>query len=278
MDLHSLVNRTALTPGEARLPWDDPEFSARMLAEHLDDRHDLASRRRTTIDAHVDWLTRAGSTSGRRVLDVGCGPGLYLERFASRGWSCVGLDIAPAAIEYARKRATQTDADCEYVLGDFRDSTVEGSFDLVLCLFGELSTVSLEDLRAVMDRMAHCLAPDGHAVIELSTRAGVHKKGMNTPTWFTATGGLFADGEHVVLRESTWVEPHDASVERWWVLDPTAAAQRMIGSTTWWHGPRLSDVLAPVGLVIEGRYGDLTGADPSDDDEFETLVLCRDLP
>ena len=32
------------------IPWDDPEFSERMLAEHLSQEHDLASRKSQTID------------------------------------------------------------------------------------------------------------------------------------------------------------------------------------------------------------------------------------
>ena len=38
------------------IPWDDPGFSERMLAEHLSQQHDLASRRSETIDQHLDWI------------------------------------------------------------------------------------------------------------------------------------------------------------------------------------------------------------------------------
>jgi SAM-dependent methyltransferase len=246
-----------------------------MLAEHLDDRHDLASRQRATIDAHVRWLAQVGPAHGQRVLDLGCGPGLYLERFASMGWSCVGVDIAPAAIEYAENQAAQTGAQCEYLLGDFRDAHVDGSFDLVLCLFGELSTVPLADVWLVIERVGRWLTSAGRAVIELSTRAGVRKKGERPSSWYAATGGLFADGEHVVLPECAWIEPHRASVERWWVIDPSSNALQMLGSTTWWHGPRIGEALAAAGLVIEDRYGDLSGAPQADDDDFESLVLRR---
>jgi len=72
----------------ARLPWGDPEFSARILAEHLDQRHDLASRRRAVIDAQADWL--AGFVApGGRVLDLECGPGTWsgLPCMATNAWA-----------------------------------------------------------------------------------------------------------------------------------------------------------------------------------------------
>ena len=59
-------------------PWNDPDFSQRMLKEHLSQRHDAASRRTPTIKKHVNWIHNVvldGKPS--HVLDLGCGPGLY---------------------------------------------------------------------------------------------------------------------------------------------------------------------------------------------------------
>jgi SAM-dependent methyltransferase len=39
--------------------------------------------------------------SGRRLLDVGCGPGFFLRTAKSRGWEATGLDPAPNAVEFA---------------------------------------------------------------------------------------------------------------------------------------------------------------------------------
>jgi len=260
-----------LRVGEARLPWGEPMFSGRMLREHLDDSHDMASRRSTTVDAHVDWL--AALVTPGRVLDLGCGPGLYLERLSARGWDGVGLDVSPASIEHARARASSSRSRCEYLLGDFRDAQVPGTFGLVLCLFGELSTVPLTDVGTVCSRIATWLVPDGRAVLEVSTRGGVIRKGLKAPSWYSTVGGLFADGEHAVLRESAWFDEHAASVERWWVLDPSRPAPDLLGSTTWWHGGALDELLALHGLTVESRYGDLTGTAPREDDDFEVLIV-----
>jgi SAM-dependent methyltransferase len=100
--LIDIVERTAQpapwTEGD-NIPWSDPEFSKRMLTEHLSQDHDLASRRTETIDGHVDWIFSSvlGGHPGR-VLDLGCGPGLYAHRLARRGCDCVGVDFSPASI------------------------------------------------------------------------------------------------------------------------------------------------------------------------------------
>ena len=271
MDLTEFAARPQPRPGEARLPWDDPIFSTRMLAEHLDDRHDMASRRRSTIDRHVSWLAELVSR-GRRVLDLGCGPGLYLEQFARAGWEAVGVDVSPAAIDYATREATASGLGCMYVLEDLRSTSVEGTFDLVLCIFGELSTFAIDDVRRVLDSAARHLENDGRVVVEMSTRAGVAGKATRPVSWYTANGGLFADGPHVVLRESRWFENDEAAVERWWVINESSPQPLMFGSTTWWHG-QLLDAIDDAGLAVDGRFGDLAGASMTTDAEFETLVL-----
>lgn len=90
------------------IPWQDPAFSERMLVEHLSQEHDRASRRASSIDAHVCFIGEQISGLGRaRILDLGCGPGLYLHRLARLGHRGHGIDFSPAAINYARKVAAQ---------------------------------------------------------------------------------------------------------------------------------------------------------------------------
>lgn len=271
VDLDELLVRPPMIPGEVRLPWGEQDFSARMLREHLDQHHDMASRREATIDGHVEWL-RGLAPQGTRVLDLGCGPGLYLERFARVGYRGVGVDVSPASIEYASRRAQEHRLGVSYLLGDFRRPGVDGEFDLILCLFGELSTVHIDEVRDVLDMAATHLHPRGRVVIELSTKNGVVAKGSRPPTWYRAQGGLFAYGMHAVMTESKWFETDHASVERWWVLERGSPRPLMLGSTTWWHRD-LEQIIEPLGLVVEARYGDLSGQPQHDDREFVTVVL-----
>jgi SAM-dependent methyltransferase len=44
---------------------------------------------------------------GRRLLDFGCGNGLFLEMAHRRGFDCYGVDLAADAIEVARQRLTR---------------------------------------------------------------------------------------------------------------------------------------------------------------------------
>src|SRR5512139_3160761 len=88
----------------ANLPWDDPAFSERMLAQHLDQSHGAASRPLLEIRAQVQQMTAwLDLKAGDRLLDVTCGPGLYAVEFARQGVAVTGIDFGPASIAYARK-------------------------------------------------------------------------------------------------------------------------------------------------------------------------------
>ena len=246
--------------GSGGIPWGDDDFSRRMLAEHLDQSHDLASRRRSVVDTHVDWLwSMLDPVDEPRVLDLGCGPGLYLTPLVERGATGIGVDIGPASIEYARVNAVPG---ATYVHSDVRDVAIDERFDLVLFVFGELNTFAPDEVGAVLARIRDWLKPSGLAVLEVSTRHGVEAKGVSRGR-YRADGGLFADGAHEVIHDAAWYPAEAATAERWTVGD------REYRTTTWWLDPAR---LGEAGLVVESRFGDLRGRLVDEQDELVVLV------
>ncbi|MFQ5427632.1 MAG: class I SAM-dependent methyltransferase [Thermodesulfobacteriota bacterium] len=51
-------------------------------------------------DERLDFMeSRLGRE--RRILDIGCGPGFFLQRAARRGWQCLGVEPSKLAAEHA---------------------------------------------------------------------------------------------------------------------------------------------------------------------------------
>ena len=136
--------------GAYKIPWDDPDFSRRMLKEHLTQKHDIASRRTVWIDRQVTWIhDHLLNAEPARILDLGCGPGLYSHQLADRGPQCRGIDFGPASIEYARQQRPD-DARCEFKLGDIRQVAFGGPYDLAMFLYGELNVFSPDEALEIM--------------------------------------------------------------------------------------------------------------------------------
>jgi ubiquinone/menaquinone biosynthesis C-methylase UbiE len=81
-----------------------------------------------------------------RLLDVVCGPGYVSEAAEARGAEPVGVDVAEAMIELARRRLP----DLEFVVGDAqRLPLADRSFDVVTMNFGILHLA--EPTRAIAE-------------------------------------------------------------------------------------------------------------------------------
>src|SRR5215467_6736685 len=55
--------------------------------------------------------------AGKRVLDAGCGPGVYTERLADMGAEVIGVDNSPRMVDLAKRRLKGRAAIVEADLG-----------------------------------------------------------------------------------------------------------------------------------------------------------------
>ncbi|WP_269849682.1 SAM-dependent methyltransferase [Methanosarcina horonobensis] len=148
-------------PGELQF-WNDPHISKSMLEAHLDQTHDRASRRTAEIEKTVSHLTYSGFLkTGDRVLDLGCGPGLYSSRLCLEGVRVTGIDISRRSIDYARTQAEKEGLDIDYICADFFSIEYEETFDAVLQAYGEICTFSDEKRNILLSLIHRALKDRG---------------------------------------------------------------------------------------------------------------------
>jgi 2-polyprenyl-3-methyl-5-hydroxy-6-metoxy-1,4-benzoquinol methylase len=79
--------------------WTDKYIAQQLLNIHLNPDIDLASRRYTTIEKTAEWILNTQKDKEKlNILDLGCGPGLYAEIFASKGHAVKGIDNSSNSI------------------------------------------------------------------------------------------------------------------------------------------------------------------------------------
>src|SRR5262249_36568691 len=66
---------------------------------------------------------------GRRVLDVGCGPGRHALALSRRGIDVVGVDLSEDFVGLARDAAEAEGLSARFEVGDVRELAHEGDFD-----------------------------------------------------------------------------------------------------------------------------------------------------
>lgn len=203
-----------------KIPWNDPAFSERMLAEHLSQAHDGASRRRPIIERQVAWIHEtvlAGRPS--RILDLGCGPGLYLNALAELGHEGLGLDYSPASIRYAKEQASALDKPPRYRREDILSADFEAGFDLILLLYGEFNAFSKDETYKLLNKSRAALARGGKLLLEVHHGAFIEAKGQCPPSWKTQPTGLFCPAPHLYLEEHFFNSVTHTATTRFFVVE-----------------------------------------------------------
>lgn len=276
MDLTELIQRTPVpapwTEGD-KIPWHEPGFSARMLREHLSQSHDAASRRTAIIAEHVAWIhTSVLHDQSARILDLGCGPGLYTQRLSALGHACTGIDFSPASIDYAREQSAATGSRIAYHLADIRRADFGAGYTLVMFIFGELNVFRPADAQRILAKAYAALEAGGQILLEVSTFEGVEKIGRQPPTWYTRQSGLFSDRPHLYLTESFWDVGAAVATERYFVLDgATGGLTRFAASTQAYQDKQYAAMLLGAGFDSVAVHPSLTGK-PDDASELQVII------
>jgi len=277
MRLLDIINRQSppIPWGEGdNIPWNDPEFSKRMLKEHLDQNHDAASRRFETIDKHVDWIHRdVLSEKTSKILDLGCGPGLYLLRLAKLGHRCAGIDYSPASVAYALERAETEQVSIDYVCEDIRQADYGTGFDLVMLIFGELNVFRRADAEALLKKAHQALKQGGTLLIEPHTFAALERWGKQAPSWYSAREGLFSNRPHFCLRENFWDPDSCRATARYFIVDADSSdVERYAASYQAYTETQYTSLLEECGFSRIHHYDSLSGTLQTHQEDFIAIV------
>ena len=262
-----------------KIPWNDPDFSRRMLNEHLSQEHDAASRRFEIIDKHVKWIhDQVLKGNPTRVLDLGCGPGLYTNRLAKLGHRCVGIDFSPASIAYAREQAEAAGLECTYIHQDIRTADYGDGYGLVMSIFGEFNVFRPVEARGILERAYRALVPGGFLLLEPHTFEVVRKIGEQPPSWYSTEKGLFSDEPHLYLQESFWDAEEHVAIDRYYVIDAvTGEVTRHSASTQAYTDEEYRSLLAECGFGNVAFYPSLGGSAGSPRGDLIGVLSQKDV-
>jgi SAM-dependent methyltransferase len=278
MKLIDLVNRKPVpdpwSEGD-NIPWNNPDFSQRMLKEHLTQDHDAASRKLERINQHVVWIhSHVLLEKPSKVLDLGCGPGLYAHRLAALGHQCVGIDYSPASINYARTIAMQEHLDCVFQEADIREADYGSGFDIVMQIYGELNVFRPAHAEVILEKAYQALKPGGRLLLEPHTYDAVQNWGKRPPSWYTSTCGLFSPTPYIVMEECFWNPEAQAATNRYFIIDAaTGEVTRYAQSIQAYTQQDYTTLLRKCGYTNISFYPSLTGKpDPKQTDLLALLA------
>lgn len=126
--------------------WLDPDRADLVLKSHFDENIPGGSRESSFIDGTVDFINKIAPVEKfKKVIDLGCGPGLYSQRLAIQGYDVVGVDFNEKSIEYAISDARKKGLTIDYRIENITNIESQNEFDLALLIYQIYSVFSPED-------------------------------------------------------------------------------------------------------------------------------------
>lgn len=252
--------------------WQEDYISKQLLDIHLDVNDDLASRKPAFLDRSVEWI-RSVVPPDRypRLLDIGCGPGLYAERFVKTGYAVTGIDFSKRTIDYARKHAEEQNLPIRYICENYLDMTLRESFDFAALIYCDYGALSAAGRRKIMDHAYRRLRAGGRFLLDVCSLRQYESTEENR-SWSVQDGGFWSGERHYCLNT---VKKYEQNT----VLNQTVVVTKN-GSKVyniWNHCFSESDLVKEAndsGFHAVETFGDVTGQ-PYSDESMTIAVLLE---
>lgn len=205
MSIKDLIKQTAMPSlyekGNAFM-WDDPHISKQLLDVHLNEDIDLASRKKSSIIATIDWILEQCPRRNMSVLDLGCGPGLYCDMLHDKGHSVTGIDISNNSIDYANTKAKENSKSIEYINANYLDFDLPSAkYDLVIMIYTDFGVLSPDEQKSILGKVYKSLKPGGKFIFDVLNDIELASK-ITPLNWEVAESGFWSNKPYVALSNS----------------------------------------------------------------------------
>jgi SAM-dependent methyltransferase len=211
------------------------------------------------IDREVAWLLAyLDLRAGDSVLDLGCGPGLYCERFSRAGLVVTGMDYSRRSVEYARAQAAGQRLTIRYVYGDYLETPFPPGLHVIFLIYGDFCVLPDDRRNVLLRKVRAALRDGGHFVLDVTTRR--HREGAGVRnSWSMLEAGFWSASPHLVLTQGFDYPEDDLYLDQYIVLteDGNLRVYR-----NWFHDyslATLTPILAAQGFAVQVAWSDLAG-------------------
>lgn len=270
--LLALLNKPEIYQGNEQPFWDDEHISKMMLEAHLNPELEVASRTAEFMDRSARWIAQIAPPSRfKRVLDLGCGPGLYAQRFYRMGYTVTGIDLSRRSIRYAKDQAHKEGMDICYVCGNYCQLDSKEMFDLVTLIYCDYGALCPSDRREVLRRAYASLRPGGRMILDVFSHAHAERFSAYQVWKHCPDGGFWRKGAHLMLEEG-FLCPEHVIGRRIAVVTPEEESVYNLWDTCY-TPQKLQEETQAAGFEVCGMYGDVAGAAYTEDCDTLAIVI-----
>lgn len=272
--LNYLKDRPKLyTPSSAKF-WDDDHISKGMLEARLNPEMEAATRRLEFVDKSVEWITSiTKNTDKPELLDLGCGPGIYAERFCRKGFRVTGIDFSRRSVNYARESAKQKELNIYYLYQNYLELDYQEEFDVATLIYCDFGVLSDYDRAELLKRIYRALKPGGTLIFDVFT-PNSYNGVVESKSFSYQESGFWNEGPHLCFDLQYRYDDCNTFLHQY-VISTSTSTQCY---NVWEHTFTLEELqkdLAEAGFGTTRFYGDVAGAELQEGSDILCVVAQK---
>jgi SAM-dependent methyltransferase len=178
--------------------WTDDYISKRLLDAHLDESSDGASRKKYLREKTINWIN-SNINKNSRIIDFGCGPGLYSYELGKIGHRVLGVDFNKESIYYANENKKIKDL-VEYKCGNYLEEDFEEKYDVALMIWCDFGALIPNEQEILLDKIKNLLVDGGLFIFDVFG-TGYKKSKKENKDWYISNGNDFWNETPYILLE-----------------------------------------------------------------------------
>ena len=263
------LERPSLDAPSTKPFWDDPYIASQMMQFHLDPNVEAASKRHAVIEAECAYLAKALDLRlGKTLVDLGCGPGLYLERWLSTGAQLVGVDLSCVAIETAKKRLS---APIEWIVADYRHLPKTLKADAMTLIYYDFTALPVKDQVPLLKEIADHLKPGGLLALDVMTPQNTVEESIRVTQ---RDSGFWRPDPHTEIHQVFIHESPHVIIDQYTLIDTTGHWDTLRIQNRLLTQVELEGMLKDAGLTPITWFSDLSGT-PVDSSSKSFSVIAQ---
>ncbi|WP_303872049.1 bifunctional 2-polyprenyl-6-hydroxyphenol methylase/3-demethylubiquinol 3-O-methyltransferase UbiG [Acetobacterium wieringae] len=246
------------------LMWDDKHISKFLLEAHINPEIGVASRTSVDIDNTVEMINTMIPPESK-ILDLGCGPGLYAERLSKKGHRVTGVDISKNSIDYAIAQREKNHSAIEYINGDYLKLEIEGEFDFVMMIYCDFGVLVPEERLALIKKIQRFLKPGGVFFFDAIDEDTIKRLNFNS-SWEMSEGGFWKPDPYICLSKNFHFKEKKATLDQHLVIGEDDFYKLYRFWNHYFNQEDIEKLFIPNGFSkVESFKNILTGSEPYND-------------
>ena len=250
--------------------WTGPHLSEQMLSYHLSQETDLASWRTETVDQIVCWIDSVVLLEGKKLCDLGCGPGLYTQRFSEAGATVTGIDFSKRAIDYA---IASSEGPITYLNADYLEDDLPTGFDVVTLIYTDLCVLSPKQRSVLLEKIRQMLNRGGQLILDVAGMGMYDCREEASLIERNLMAGFWSAGDYIGLQRTFVYQEHSLVLDRYAIVEP-GRTWEVYNWLQHYTPESISDELECHGFKVIRMSGGLVGEDLENRSELIGIVAA----